>query len=198
MASRPGACIQGRDGRRAADRSRNRASGGRHVARAAEVRDIGGVRHRITWLGVIPIALAIGACDLKPAPKKKPQAAAAPAAPAAAAPVVPPAPRPAAITAVAPASADADVRAQACLEVGVRVADIMIASATDAVLKAQYEQARSDVVRATANSCTNGQWDAALRQCFLNARTQPEVDACKGRVGTLRAPAAPAAPAPIP
>jgi hypothetical protein len=153
-------------------------SGGRHVARAAEVRDIGGVRHRITWL-VIPIALAIGACDLKPAPKKKPQAA--PAA-AAAAPGVPPAPGPAAITAVAPASADADVRAQACLEVGVRVADIMIASATDAVLKAQYEQARSDTVRATATSCTTGQWDAALRQCFLSARTQPEVDACKGRV----------------
>jgi hypothetical protein len=174
-------------------------SAGRHVARAAEVRDIGGVRHRITWLGVIPVALAIGACDLKPAPKKKPQAAAtAPAAAAATAPVVPPAPRPAAITAVAPASADADVRAEACLQVGVRVADIMIASATDAVLKAQYEQARTDVVRATANSCTNGQWDAALRQCFLNARTQPEVDACKGRVRAPGTPGAPGGPAIVP
>ena len=142
------------------------------------------MRHRSSWLGVIPIVFAIGACDLKPAPKKKPAAAAAAAAAAAVAP---------ALTAVAPARASGDLGPQSCNEVGVRVADIMIASATDAVLKAQYEQARADTVRATAASCTNGQWDATLRQCFLTAKTQPEIDACKGRV---RAPGTPGAPAP--
>jgi len=126
---------------------------------------------------VVPVVLAIGACDLKPAPKKQAQAKPAAASPAAAA-------TPAAVpaTAVAPASPNADTGAQACLEVGVRVSDIMIASATDAVLRAQYEQARSDIVRATAQSCMNGKWDAALRGCFLAAKTQPELDACKGRV----------------
>lgn len=141
------------------------------------------MRHRSSWLGVIPVVLAIGACDLKPAPKKKPQAAAA-----AVAPVTAPA-----VTAVAPARPSADAGPQACLEVGVRVADILIASATDAVLKAQYEQARADTVRATAASCTAGQWDATLRGCFLAAKTQPEIDACKGRV---RAPGTPGAPVP--
>lgn len=136
------------------------------VARAAEVRDSGGVRHRLPWLGIVlGIVLVIGACDLKPAPKKKavPAAAAAPA----------PAPG-------APGGAPEDL-GQACMQIGVRVADVLVASAADAVLKAQYEQERANTVRSTAEACMRGKWDAELRRCFLAAATQPQIDACNAR-----------------
>ncbi len=112
---------------------------------------------------------ALGACDLRPAPRKQaePAAAAAPATAAAPAP--------------APATAGANDLAGACMQIGIRVADVLIASAADAVLKAQYEQARTDTVRSTAEACMRGQWDAGLRQCFLTASTQPQLDACNAR-----------------
>ena len=62
-----------------------------------------------------------------------------------------------------------------------RVASIIAASAADAVLKAQYEQARADTVRSTAEACMRGKWDAEVRQCFLTASTLPAIDACKTR-----------------
>jgi hypothetical protein len=127
------------------------------------------VRHRLPWLGIV---LVIGACDLKPAPKKKaePAAAAAPAVPS-------PSPAPA----PAPAQAESEDLARACMQIGVKVADVLISSAADAVLKAQYEQARADTVRSTAEACMRGKWDVSLRRCFLAATTQPEVDACNAR-----------------
>jgi hypothetical protein len=67
------------------------------------------------------------------------------------------------------------------MQVAVRVANLVVASATDALLRAQYEQARSDTVRATAEACVKNRWDADLRRCFLTASTQPELDACKAR-----------------
>jgi len=64
------------------------------------------------------------------------------------------------------------------MAVAVRVANVVVASATDAVLKAQYEQDRANTVRSTAEACMRGKWDAGLRQCFLAASTRPQLDAC--------------------
>jgi hypothetical protein len=80
-----------------------------------------------------------------------------------------------------PAGSDAEDLAQACMRIGIKVADVLIASAADAVLKAQYEQARSDTIRSTAEACMRGKWDAALRGCFLAATSQPQIDACNAR-----------------
>src|SRR5262245_6433696 len=118
------------------------------------------MRPRLPWLGIV---LVIGACDLKPAPKKQPE----PPAAAAAAP--------------APPAQNLEDPLQACMAIGVRVADVFVSSATDATQKAQYEQARADTVRSTAQACIKGSWSADLRQCFLSATTQPAIDACKAR-----------------
>ncbi len=144
----------------------------------------------------------IGACDLKPAPKKKPQTAtaAAPApapgtAPGTPTPAAVPTPRPAAPAApaaaptppvappvVTPAVPTGDLElAQGCMQVAVRVANLIVSTAADAVLKAQYEQERANMVRAVAEACTRSKWDAALRQCFLTASTRAQLDACNAR-----------------
>jgi len=154
------------------------------------------VRHRLPWLGIV---LVIGACDHKPAPKTKPEpaAAAAPAPapavtaerpPAPGTPGAPAAPRPAA-PAPAPGAAAAAAAeplspaemGKACMEVAVRVANVLAASATDALLKAQYEQARADTVRSVAEACMRNRWDDGVRRCFLAASTQADVDACNAR-----------------
>jgi 3-oxoacyl-ACP reductase-like protein len=141
------------------------------------------VRHSLLWLGIV---LVIGACDHKPAPRQQQAAATrAPAptpAPAAAAPRPTPAPAPAAAAPAAPKPdpAPTDDSAQACMEIGVRAANIFIADA-DARDKAQFEQARTDIVRSTAQSCMQNKWDADLRRCFLSAATRPQFDACSAR-----------------
>jgi hypothetical protein len=77
------------------------------------------------------------------------------------------------------------------MEIGVRVANIVVANAADAVLKAQLEGERGNTVRSVAEACMRGKWDAGLRRCFLTATTQPQLDACNAR-----APAPAPAPAP--
>jgi hypothetical protein len=129
------------------------------------------VRHRLPWLSLV---LVIGACELKPAPKQQP----APSPGSATAP----APAPSAGTAPAPAAgATPEDLGQACMQIGVRVAGVMIASATDAVMKSQLEQARADTVRSTAESCVRGKWDEGVRRCFLTASNQAELTACSAR-----------------
>jgi len=133
------------------------------------------VRH--LWLGIV---LVIGACDHKPAPKQQ-QAAAAPTPAPASATVTAPAPAPAPAPTPTPTPAPGDDSAQACMEIGVRAANILVANAPDAQAKAQFEQARTDIVRATAQSCMKNKWDAELRQCFLSAASQAQFDACSAR-----------------
>jgi hypothetical protein len=123
------------------------------------------VRPRLSWLGLGLVIGVTGACDLKPTPRKQPEPAAASAQ----------------VPAPASAAADPDNAAQACMQIGARVADLTVTSAPDAVARAQFEQARADTVRAIAEACLRGKWDAGLRRCFLAASTQPEVDACKAR-----------------
>lgn len=107
-------------------------------------------------------------------------AAPAPAPVTAEKPAPAPAPTPAPAPAPPPPAADADP-AQSCMQIGIRVAGLLIANATDPVLRAQYEQARADTVRSTAEACMRGKWDAEVRQCFLTASTLPAIDACKTR-----------------
>lgn len=163
------------------------------------------MRHRLSWLGIV-VLISLGACEHKPAPRQK---AAAPAAAAAKAPTAagggvnpgakaapgaanaataganPAAagvnPAPAGAPGAAGAEAGGENVAQSCMQVGVRVADLIVASAGDAVMKAQLEQARADTVRSTAEACMRGKWDAGLRQCFLAASTRAELDACSAR-----------------
>lgn len=165
------------------------------------------MRSCLPWLGIV---LVIGACDLKPAPKKKPQTATvtaaapgttpgtAPAAVPTPPPTVPTPPTgapaaatpPAAPPAVTPAVPTGDLElAQGCMQVAVRVANLIVSTATDAVLKAQYQQERANMVRAVAEACTRSKWDASVRQCFLTASTRAQLDACNAR-----APGSPASP----
>lgn len=155
------------------------------VACAAEVRESEGVRHCLPWLGV-GLVLVLVACDHKPAPKKQPIVAkavmSAPAPVGAPAPGTAAAPTaPAVKLTPAPAGGADGVAAEACLQIGIRIADLAIASATDA-MKAQLEQARTDIVRSSAEACTKGAWDAEVRGCFLTAKTLQDLDACKLRV----------------
>jgi hypothetical protein len=71
--------------------------------------------------------------------------------------------------------------AQGCMQAAVRVANIVVSSAPDAARKAQYEQERANMVRAVAQACTRNKWDGDLRQCFLAASTQAQLDACAAR-----------------
>jgi len=153
------------------------------------------VRHRLPWLSLV---LVIGACELKPAPKQQqpapapaPGSATAPApvpsggTAAAAAPAPAPAPAPSpgggAAPTPAPGGAAPEDLGQACMQIGVRVADVMVANAADAVMKAQLEQARADTVRSTAEACVRGKWDEGVRRCFLTASNQAELNACSAR-----------------
>jgi hypothetical protein len=153
------------------------------------------VRHCLPWLGIV---LVLGACDLKPAPKKQPQPAVAttatapaPGAAAPAPPLPPAAPPPGAPTpgqapaspaVVTPAVPAGDLElAQGCMQVAVRVANLIVSTAPDAVLKAQYEQERANMVRAVAEGCTRSKWEPDLRQCFLAASTREQLDACNAR-----------------
>ena len=140
----------------------------------------------------------IAACDFKPAPKTKREPApgtasvvsptpAPAAAPARAPTPTAPTPTPAApagpipVPPAPPGVADLDDPGQACMQLAVRVANIFIASAEDASQRAQYEQARADTVRTTAQACVRNTWDKEMRRCFFAASTRAELDACNAR-----------------
>jgi hypothetical protein len=164
------------------------------------------VRHRLSRLPrlsslgiVLSLSIGIGACEHKPAPKQKPTAAAAANVPGAAggaapaaAPTAPTGANPAAAVqpaqptpTIAPVPAGveggAENVAQTCMQIGVKIADVLVAGAGDAAMKAALEQARADTVRSTAEACMKGKWDAELRQCFLAAKTRAELDICSAR-----------------
>lgn len=132
----------------------------------------------------------LGGCDLKPAPKQRqaPAATKPPAAPAPTegAPDKAPVPGEGDKVGVKPPPV-ADVTPQ-CLEVGTKVAEIVVQTAKDDQQRAVFERERTKIVRRTAEACTNDQWSEPVRKCFLDASTQEAMQAC-GRA----AAAAPAA-----
>ena len=122
---------------------------------------------RLAWLvGLVGLA----ACELQPAPKQAPP-------PPSAQPVTTPTPS-AAPADAAPAPDAADVT-HACLDVGVHVAQVLIDGATDPGVKAQYEQARTKIVRATAEACTSQTWTPEAQRCFTTANNVADVRACE-------------------
>ncbi len=67
---------------------------------------------------------------------------------------------------------------EACTEVGVHVADIKIAAAADPNEKAQLEQDRTRLIRRVAEACTRDHWNDAVRKCFMDGKTDPEIANC--------------------
>ena len=76
--------------------------------------------------------------------------------------------------AAAPAPAGDDV----CLQIGVRIAEIIISATADPTQKAAYEQDRTKLVKRFSENCTNERWPDATRRCFLAAKTPQEVEVC--------------------
>jgi hypothetical protein len=119
------------------------------------------------------LLLAVAACDLKPAPREK-------------TPV--PAPQVAADAAALPQDPFADASlhppdvlmevTQPCMDVGVRIADVMISTTIDPSQRAALEQDRVKLVRRTAETCTRDAWPDAARQCFLRATSQVQLQEC--------------------
>jgi len=80
------------------------------------------------------------------------------------------------------ATADAGVVApvgdDACLGIGVKIAEIIIAATTDATQKAQYEQERTKLVKRFSDNCTKESWPDASRHCFMAAKTTADIEVC--------------------
>ncbi len=135
---------------------------------------------RLVRFLVVLLALA-GACDLQPPPKKVP-AAATPSPPPAAVPSRDPA-LPGLDAGVAgdaaPAPLDAMEVSDRCVELGSHVAEVMISEAEDASKKSVLVQDRARIVRRTAESCTRDAWSTELITCYLAAKTQATLQACR-------------------
>lgn len=132
-----------------------------------------------------PFVLA-AACELQPAPKQQP----APPPPPPAAPVEAPKP-------VEARAADAGAGAPApiavtdqCVQIGVHVAGVLIAAATDPGQRSIYEQERAKMVRSTAEACTTQKWSAEASACYLAAKTPTALKDCEKKF----APPPPARP----
>ena len=77
-----------------------------------------------------------------------------------------------------------------CLQIGVKLTDIIIAATTDATQKAAYEQERTKLVKRFSENCTQEKWSDAVRTCFLAAKTPADLEVCSR---DLTKPAPPAA-----
>jgi hypothetical protein len=82
-------------------------------------------------------------------------------------------------SAAAPADAAASDVSNACVETGAHIAQVLIDSEQDPGTKAQYEQARSKIVRATAEACTKQTWSDDKRRCFDTTKTEADIRACE-------------------
>jgi hypothetical protein len=119
------------------------------------------------------ILVLLAACEHKAPPRQQ------------AAPPPPPASERAAVAApAAPAlpaqgSAAKQEVTPECVEVGKHVAEVFIASASDAAQKGVYEQERTRIVRSTAEVCTNQAWSADAMGCYRAAKTPADLKVCE-------------------
>jgi hypothetical protein len=105
------------------------------------------------------------ACDHRPAPKQEP----------------PPPPTQVVVDAGAAAVATADAPPptdEACVQVGAKIADIIISNTPDPTQKAAYEQERTKLVKRFADNCTKDTWPENVRTCFLAAKTPADIEVC--------------------
>jgi len=85
----------------------------------------------------------------------------------------------------------------ACTQIGVKIAEIIISATTDATQKAAYEQERTKMVKRFSENCTREAWSDAVKTCFLAAKNQQDIDACSRELAKANPPApAPSAPPP--
>ena len=124
------------------------------------------------------LVLALAACDHRPPAKQQP----APAPPVA---VTTP-------DAGSGSAAPAPPVDEACLQLGVKLAAIIIDATTDPSQKAAYEQERTKLVKRFSDTCANEKWPEKVRTCFMAAKTPSEVEVCS-RDLVKPAPPAPAA-----
>ena len=140
--------------------------------------------------------LLLAACEIQPAPKEK--AAPPPPPPTAQVeapkPVEPP---PSAGSGSAlPAPPKLEVTAP-CLEVGAKVASVIIDNTDDPALKSIREQERGNLTRKTAEGCTVQGWSDDARTCYLGTKTPAEIDACARKFPRPRPPQPPRPPSPV-
>jgi len=135
---------------------------------------------------VVLLAIA-GACDLQPPPKKAPPAVTpTPTAPSAVPtpePALPPADAGVAVAVAvgdaAPVPPDAMEVTDRCVDLGSHVAEVLISEAEDPSKKSVLVQDRAKIVRRTAESCTRDAWSAQLISCYMAAKTQATLQACR-------------------
>lgn len=88
-----------------------------------------------------------------------------------------------------PDAAPAD---EACLQIGVKLAEIIISATSDPTQKAAYEQERTKLVKRFSENCQREGWPEQTRTCFMAAKSPADVELCS------RDLAKPAPPAPKP
>jgi len=99
------------------------------------------------------------------------------------------------VATVVDAGAAAPAGDDVCLQIGVKIAEIIIAATADPTQKAAYEQDRTKLVKRFSENCTNEKWPDATRTCFLAAKTPAEIEVCsRALVKTQPATPPPSAP----
>ncbi|MFT3699201.1 MAG: hypothetical protein QM831_39000 [Kofleriaceae bacterium] len=66
-----------------------------------------------------------------------------------------------------------------CIATATHIADVLIASQTDATLKSSYETARDRLIKATAEVCTSQHWPKDELACFDEAKLEADLHACE-------------------
>lgn len=130
--------------------------------------------------------LLVAACELKPPPEQE------------AAPPPPPAEAPTPAEAPPDGAGSAAPRANIspeCLQVGTKIAQVFIDSATDPAQRINYERERANMTRKTGEACTQQGWSEEARTCYLQTKTPAEIKECEMKYTPPRVPRPPPAPA---
>jgi hypothetical protein len=101
--------------------------------------------------------LVLVACDHRPAPPQEkglvPVAAATPGPP------------------IAPGD-------DGCMQIAIKLTEIIISATADPTQKAAYEQERTKLVRRFAENCKTDKWPDATRSCFMAAKSPQDIEVC--------------------
>jgi len=82
------------------------------------------------------------------------------------------------VSAAADAAGAGAVGDDACLQIGVKIADIIISATTDPTQKAAYEQERTKLVKRFSDNCQRENWPEPTRTCFMAAKSPADVEVC--------------------
>lgn len=120
------------------------------------------------------ILTLVAACELKPPPDQQ-EPARAPVETAKPVEAPPPGPPAAAAGSAAPRAAISPE----CLQVGAKIAQVFIDSATDEAQRITYERERANMTRKTGEACTSQGWSEEARTCYLGTKSPAEIKACE-------------------